>query len=428
LVALRTFLNNVLTDQLTIDRNGLVNIPSGVLLVGAASPSAGLSVDPTNTTLLSTGMAYSVTRTTGNMFLASMYSATPTASAPIILRKVHNGTIGATTAVTTSDLLGNLTFQGMDTAAAFQPASAIYGMVDPSGTVGSGRVDGYLSFRTALAGTLTEQMIIDRNGLVIMVGALTIGGAFTGQGATFQSTVTVTGAPVVVTGDSTNAAFQGTRYATGAAAGALVDMRRSHNATLGIDTVVSLGDSLGIVRGFGFDGTAYKNAAQIALKADPNGTITNNVRVDGLLSFQTALNNVMSEAFSIDRNNLFTFAEGSVFTFGGTTGTKFGAATTDKMALWNKTPIIQPASANQAALAAQSSATLTDNTTGTANATLQALTSGSVYATDVAAIRNNFADLAAMANNLTADVTALYTLVAAIRTAMVNYGSMKGSA
>ncbi len=43
-------------------------------------------------------------------------------------------------------------------------------------------------------------------------------------------------------------------------------------------------------------------------------------------------------------------------------------------------------------------AALTDNTTGTANDTLEALTSGTVYATDVAAIRNNFADLAAKIN------------------------------
>jgi hypothetical protein len=48
-------------------------------------------------------------------------------------------------------------------------------------------------------------------------------------------------------------------------------------------------------------------------------------------------------------------------------------------------------------------ATLTDNSAGTADTTLEALVSGAVYATDAAAIRNNFADLAAMVNKLTAD-------------------------
>lgn len=35
---------------------------------------------------------------------------------------------------------------------------------------------------------------------------------------------------------------------------------------------------------------------------------------------------------------------------GKTTGTKIGTETTQKLALWAKTPIVQPASANQAAL------------------------------------------------------------------------------
>ncbi len=67
--------------------------------------------------------------------------------------------------------------------------------------------------------------------------------------------------------------------------------------------------------------------------------------------------------------------------------------------------------ADQAALTA---ADLTDNTAGTANTTLQALSDGSVYANDVAAIRNNFADLAAMVDNLTVDLTAERTKMNAL--------------
>lgn len=43
---------------------------------------------------------------------------------------------------------------------------------------------------------------------------------------------------------------------------------------------------------------------------------------------------------------------------------------------------------------------LTDNTAGTANTTLEALADGTVYANDVASIRNNFADLAAQVNKV----------------------------
>lgn len=59
--------------------------------------------------------------------------------------------------------------------------------------------------------------------------------------------------------------------------------------------------------------------------------------------------------------------------------------------------------ANPAALTA---AALTDNSAGTANTTVEALADGTTYANDVAAIRNNFADLAAMVNKLTVDLTA----------------------
>lgn len=48
-------------------------------------------------------------------------------------------------------------------------------------------------------------------------------------------------------------------------------------------------------------------------------------------------------------------------------------------------------------------ATLADNTAGTANTTLEVIT-GVVYTSDVAAIRNNFADLAAQHNALLVDV------------------------
>jgi predicted RecA/RadA family phage recombinase len=47
---------------------------------------------------------------------------------------------------------------------------------------------------------------------------------------------------------------------------------------------------------------------------------------------------------------------------------------------------------------------LTDNTAGTADTTLQALADGTTYATDVAAIRNNFADLAGRSNTLRTDL------------------------
>lgn len=103
-----------------------------------------------------------------------------------------------------------------------------------------------------------------------------------------------------------------------------------------------------------------------------------------------------------------TFSDGSgVVTVGtGTTnGTMIGATAADKIGFNGKTPIAQPSGAAQAAL--------TNSTGGTATTTLNAV--GATNASDVSGtINNNFASL--------------WTLLDAIRTALVNRGHMKGSA
>lgn len=65
-------------------------------------------------------------------------------------------------------------------------------------------------------------------------------------------------------------------------------------------------------------------------------------------------------------------------------------------------------------VAAPTAATLADNSAGAIDATLEALVSGTIYATDAASIRNNFADLTAMVNKLTADQLVLIKLVTSL--------------
>jgi hypothetical protein len=105
---------------------------------------------------------------------------------------------------------------------------------------------------------------------------------------------------------------------------------------------------------------------------------------------------------------------------GTATGTQFGTATSQKLAFYGSTAVIQGSAFTQTYSTAShthsnpTAATLTDNSGGTANTTLEALTSGAVYATDVAAIRNNFADLAAMCNKLTADLLVVRNVLNAV--------------
>ena len=90
---------------------------------------------------------------------------------------------------------------------------------------------------------------------------------------------------------------------------------------------------------------------------------------------------------------------------GTTTGTKLGTSASQKLGLWNATPIVQPSGASQAAL--------TDSTMGTADGTLAQV--GNTMGGDVSStINNNFADIAVLVN--------------ALRTALVNVGIIKGAA
>jgi len=89
-------------------------------------------------------------------------------------------------------------------------------------------------------------------------------------------------------------------------------------------------------------------------------------------------------------NGGITYGDAQNCAYGSTTGTKLGTATSQKIGFWNATPIIQPAGAAQVAPA--------------------------TYATGVFGLDSN------------ANMQALYDLVVAMRTAMVNAGLIKGAA
>lgn len=63
--------------------------------------------------------------------------------------------------------------------------------------------------------------------------------------------------------------------------------------------------------------------------------------------------------FRVSNLGVLTHVDGGDIVLGSTTGTKIATATTQKLGFWNATPVVQPASANQAAVA----------TTGATNAT-----------------------------------------------------------
>jgi hypothetical protein len=99
-----------------------------------------------------------------------------------------------------------------------------------------------------------------------------------------------------------------------------------------------------------------------------------------------------------------TIAEGVNWTFGTTTGTKIGTATSQKIGFWNTTPVTQPTAALQAAI--------TDSTGSSASGTIPQ-------------VRNDSLDHAASDTNDGLHV--IYGLLNAIRSALVSEGLIKGS-
>ena len=108
-----------------------------------------------------------------------------------------------------------------------------------------------------------------------------------------------------------------------------------------------------------------------------------------------------------------SIADGANISFATTTGSMIGTAATQKLAFYGATPVVKPTAYTQTyATAAKTlpnatAAALTDSSGGTASTTLAAITAGASYAqTDMTAVKNAVASLAAQVNAIEVDSTA----------------------
>lgn len=120
---------------------------------------------------------------------------------------------------------------------------------------------------------------------------------------------------------------------------------------------------------------------------------------------------------TLSLKNVTVADEGNI-AVNGTTGTKIGTAADQKLGFFGVTPVVQPANANQAAL--------TNSTAGTYDGTLQALSDPADTPASVDALRDDL--VANLIPQLRNNFTELFTLLDAIRTALVNTGLIKGAA
>lgn len=95
-----------------------------------------------------------------------------------------------------------------------------------------------------------------------------------------------------------------------------------------------------------------------------NLTNTANAETGDLRFFTKPSGSAITEKLRISAIGDFTFFDGGSFILGATTGTKIGTATSQKIAFWNKTPIVQPTTAVGAAnLVSNAGTTLTSTDT-----------------------------------------------------------------
>lgn len=162
-----------------------------------------------------------------------------------------------------------------------------------------------------------------------------------------------------------------------------------------------------------------------AIKADITNTASGgsskliDLKVGGTSKFYVDVNGslvatAITQTGALSLTGDMTIANGINIAMVAGTGSKIGTAATQKLGLWGVTPVVQPADGDQADQGAMTASAVGD---------LGATNGGWGYSSEANA------DLVhTTIDQLVADVTALDTLLTAMRTALVDMGAMKGSA
>lgn len=194
-------------------------------------------------------------------------------------------------------------------------------------------------------------------------------------------------------------------------------MAVSQQLTLAFQALVGAGiakelvDILGGTEEGAHSATGYTATTDgVTVTAGGITVVSGGITITGATSINTSLALLSGADISMSDS-------GSHITLGTVAGTKIGTDVTQKLGFWNATPVVQPASGDQAD---QGTMTTVGANTGTSGAGLSLI--GNTSTVDQSAALMN--DLLALQE----DIAALDTLVTSIRTALVNTGIIKGSA
>ena len=314
-----------LTLAFTVNNAQNILIGSGTSLTisdgdGAADLIAGVQVMGT-------------TAARGTLVVATFNTTNTRAVAPhIALVKGAAATQVATTAVADDEVIGSIIGYVSDGTDFETPAAAIEFVVDDA-TPAAGQVGGSIEFATSPVNseTLTisftvnsDQNIFVRNNNGVVIGhtAQVTVNALVPEFQVLGSTVGVDGAALVAL------------YSSTAAEGPEIILARSKSATLGTNTIVASGDSLGRIVAMGADGsTGFDVAADIVFEvaATPGASAD----MPGRIVFRTSPDGSETPAARLTvLSGATTVAQAQLGTAGTSTGALlFGGATSGVVTL-----------------------------------------------------------------------------------------------
>lgn len=265
----------------------------------------------------------------GSMALVTA-STTNGDQSQIILGKVGNAALGSFTTVAQSESLGAITWVGDDGTDTATVAARIGAVVNATGTVAASRIPCDLVFYTDPGGAddaIAEAMRLKTTDLHIANG----GGLVVGHSAQITVNALVPEAQVLGNVVGVDGAMLVGLYSSTAAEGPEIILARSKSATLGTNTIVASGDSLGRIVAMGADGgTGFDPAAAITFEVA--GTPGASTDMPGRILFQTSPDGsqtpatrctVLSGATSVAQIQMGTAgtSTGSVVLAGATSGT-----------------------------------------------------------------------------------------------------------
>lgn len=331
---------------------------------------------------VATGLLHVNTNTSGAGLTIFEQASADADDYDLSFRKAR-GTVAVPTVITVADQLGSILFRGYSGAGGYVTGASIRAL--SAGTIATTRVSASLIFATgtdAAPTVLTDRWVINNSGsfTTALDNVYDIGASAALRPRAGYFGTSVVASPVAIDADVTNTvgtasalylatiasanntqAFIG--YGNASNGPSIVSMKTRATGSTNANTIVASGDGLFNVVGYGADGADYRPAARISMVVDGTPGASD---MPGRIEFATTPDGAATPVvrLTIGNDGVHTYGDSNNLAFNTGTGTKIGTATTQKLAFWNKAPIVQPTNAiAAAAFVANTSGTLNDTAT-----------------------------------------------------------------